>query len=111
LIRGGERCLLHWLSSRVALSLVLAFLASRIPFDAPGQAHLLPNDPDPEKTFSELYSDSMPDWLLEKRVTPMVVYIPRALDCMFHDEPNFSMVVQAQTGSGKTLTYLLALLS
>jgi superfamily II DNA/RNA helicase len=56
----------------------------------------------------------MPDWLLEKCdangwIHPTLIQ-QRALDCMFHDEPN-SMVVQAQTGSGKTLTYLLPLLS
>jgi superfamily II DNA/RNA helicase len=66
------------------------------------------------ETFSELYSDHMPPWLLEKCIECGFLYPTliqqRALDCFFDDEPN-SMVIQAQTGSGKTLTYLLPLLS
>lgn len=66
------------------------------------------------ETFSALYGDHIPQWLLEKCVecgfiSPTLIQ-QRALDCLFQDGPN-SMVIQAQTGSGKTLTYLLPLLS
>lgn len=67
-----------------------------------------------DKSFSELYSDNLPEWLLEKceeynYKCPTLIQ-QRSLDCFFDDDPN-SMVIQAQTGSGKTLTYLLPLLS
>jgi superfamily II DNA/RNA helicase len=66
------------------------------------------------QTFAELYKDHMPDWLIEKCVacgwTSPTLIQQRALDTFFFDEPN-SLVIQAQTGSGKTLTYLLPLLS
>eukprot|EP00980_Cylindrotheca_fusiformis_P007322 scaffold1525_cov142-Cylindrotheca_fusiformis.AAC.122 len=67
-----------------------------------------------EESFAELYSDKIPEWLLEKCkengfVSPTLIQ-QRALDCFFDDNPN-SIVIQAQTGSGKTLTYLLPLLA
>jgi superfamily II DNA/RNA helicase len=66
------------------------------------------------QTFADLYTDHMPDWLIEKCVacgwTSPTLIQQRALDTFFFDEPN-SLVIQAQTGSGKTLTYLLPLLS
>jgi len=67
-----------------------------------------------DKTFSELYDGDLPEWLLENCKEngferPTLIQ-ERALDSFFNDDPN-SMVIQAQTGSGKTLTYLLPLLS
>ena len=67
-----------------------------------------------EQTFEQLYRDDLPEWLLENCKEygferPTLIQ-ERTLDCFFNDEPN-SMVIQAQTGSGKTLTYLLPLLS
>lgn len=67
-----------------------------------------------DKTFSELYDECLPDWLLKNCKDngferPTLIQ-QRALDSFFDDDPN-SMVIQAQTGSGKTLTYLLPLLS
>lgn len=66
-----------------------------------------------EQTFSELYSPySIPTWLAERCeecgwTYPTLVQ-QRALDEIFqgHD-----VVIQAQTGSGKTLSYLLPLLA
>ncbi|MGK3739645.1 MAG: superfamily II DNA/RNA helicase [Bacillariaceae sp.] len=67
-----------------------------------------------DESFSELYSDNLPEWLLGKCEEYNYKYPTliqqRSLDCFFDDDPN-SMVIQAQTGSGKTLTYLLPLLS
>ena len=67
-----------------------------------------------DKTFSELYEGFLPEWLLENCrengfERPTLIQ-QRALDAFFNDDPN-SMVIQAQTGSGKTLTYLLPLLA
>lgn len=67
-----------------------------------------------DKSFSELYTGDLPDWLLKNCKDngfefPTLIQ-QRALDSFFDDDPN-SMVIQAQTGSGKTLTYLLPLLS
>jgi superfamily II DNA/RNA helicase len=79
-----------------------------------------------DQTFTELYEDHLPPWLLEKCTAcgweyPTLIQ-QRALDAFFgmnqnnaeEDEtttlPN-SVVIQAQTGSGKTLTYLLPLLA
>eukprot|EP00536_Pseudo-nitzschia_multiseries_P018349 jgi/Psemu1/228634/e_gw1.2412.12.1 len=67
-----------------------------------------------DQSFSELYGDELPDWLLENCRDngfefPTLIQ-QRSLDSFFFDDPN-SMVIQAQTGSGKTLTYLLPLLS
>lgn len=67
-----------------------------------------------EKSFTELYHGRLPAWLLEKCEengfsSPTLIQ-ERALDCFFDDDPN-SIVIQAQTGSGKTLTYLLPLLA
>mmetsp|Transcript_5142 Transcript_5142/g.14959 ORF Transcript_5142/g.14959 Transcript_5142/m.14959 type:complete len:535 (-) Transcript_5142:795-2399(-) len=67
-----------------------------------------------DQSFSELYGGELPDWLLENCRDngfefPTLIQ-QRALDSFFFDDPN-SMVIQAQTGSGKTLTYLLPLLS
>jgi superfamily II DNA/RNA helicase len=58
-----------------------------------------------DQTFTELYNDHLPEWLLEKCEEcgfkfPTLIQ-ERALDCFFNDDPN-SMVIQAQTGSGKT---------
>lgn len=81
-----------------------------------------------DETFSELYSDHLPGWLLENCKAngwerPTLIQ-ERALDAFFgidqkKDEddddndisPPNSLVIQAQTGSGKTLTYLLPLLA
>jgi superfamily II DNA/RNA helicase len=67
-----------------------------------------------DQTFEELHGENLPEWLLENCKEygferPTLIQ-ERTLDCFFNEEPN-SMVVQAQTGSGKTLTYLLPLLS
>lgn len=67
-----------------------------------------------DESFSELYGGRLPDWLLENCKEngferPTLIQ-QRALDSFLDDDPN-SMVIQAQTGSGKTLTYLLPLLS
>merc|ERR1712032_562378 len=67
-----------------------------------------------DKSFSELYDDYLPEWLLENCMEngferPTLIQ-ERSLDSFFEGNPN-SMVIQAQTGSGKTLTYLLPLLS
>ncbi len=67
-----------------------------------------------DESFSTLYEGRLPDWLLENCKEngferPTLIQ-QRALDCFLDDDPN-SMVIQAQTGSGKTLTYLLPLLS
>jgi superfamily II DNA/RNA helicase len=67
-----------------------------------------------DKSFSELYHDNLPEWLLEKCEengfkSPTLIQ-ERALNCFFNDDAN-SIVIQAQTGSGKTLTYLLPLLA
>jgi len=67
-----------------------------------------------DKSFSELYDGYLPEWLLENCKEngferPTLIQ-QRALDSFLNDDPN-SMVIQAQTGSGKTLTYLLPLLS
>jgi superfamily II DNA/RNA helicase len=68
-----------------------------------------------DQTFAELYGDRLPDWLIEKCEScgykaPTLIQ-ERALDLFFDetDDPPNSMVLQAQTGSGKTLTYLLPL--
>lgn len=74
-----------------------------------------------EETFTELYSDHLPSWLLEKCKDcgweyPTLIQ-QRALDTFFcidadkDTPPPNSVVIQAQTGSGKTLTYLLPLLA
>ena len=67
-----------------------------------------------EKSFAELYDDNLPDWLLKKCEEcgfchPTLIQ-QRALDTFFNEDPN-SVVIQAQTGSGKTLTYLLPLIA
>lgn len=67
-----------------------------------------------DRSFSELYDGLLPEWLLENCSEngferPTLIQ-QRALDSFFDDDPN-SMVIRAQTGSGKTLTYLLPLLS
>lgn len=67
-----------------------------------------------DESFTELYSDHLPKWLLTKCEdcgweSPTLIQ-QRALDCFFNEDPN-SIVIQAQTGSGKTLTYLLPMLS
>mmetsp|Transcript_16480 Transcript_16480/g.18425 ORF Transcript_16480/g.18425 Transcript_16480/m.18425 type:complete len:516 (-) Transcript_16480:727-2274(-) len=67
-----------------------------------------------DKSFLELYDGNLPEWLLEKceecKFDRPTLIQQRALDVFFKEGPN-SMVVKAQTGSGKTLTYLLPLLS
>jgi superfamily II DNA/RNA helicase len=70
-----------------------------------------------DQTFQELYQDHLPQWLLDKCAEYGYVYPTliqqRTLDALYKDEnvsPN-SMVVQAQTGSGKSLAYLLPLLA
>lgn len=81
-----------------------------------------------DQSFSELYSDHLPEWLLEKCKAcgweyPTLIQ-RRALDAIFGidseqdrndtvDPPSApnSIVIQAQTGSGKTLTYLLPMLA
>lgn len=67
-----------------------------------------------DQTFQDLYSEFLPDWLLEKCAAngwknPTLIQ-ERTLDCFYMEDPN-SIVIQAQTGSGKTLTYLLPLLA
>ena len=67
-----------------------------------------------DESFSELYGGDLPEWLIENCKAngyefPTLIQ-QRSLDHFFEDDPN-SMVIQAQTGSGKTLTYLLPLLS
>ena len=67
-----------------------------------------------DETFQNLYKDHLPEWLLEKCtecgwIKPTLIQ-QRALDTLFIEQPN-SVVIQAQTGSGKTLTYLLPLLA
>ena len=67
-----------------------------------------------DRSFSETYDGQLPEWLLENCKEngfefPTLIQ-QRVLDSFFDDDPN-SMVIQAQTGSGKTLTYLLPLLS
>jgi superfamily II DNA/RNA helicase len=66
------------------------------------------------ETFADLYGDHLPDWLVENcaangYISPTLIQ-QRAMDTFFYDDPN-SIVIQAQTGSGKTLTYLLPLLA
>ncbi len=74
-----------------------------------------------DQTFTELYGDHLPEWLLDKCkacgwIYPTLIQ-QRALDSFFcidgegEETPPNSMVIQAQTGSGKTLTYLLPLLA
>ena len=62
-----------------------------------------------EQTFEELYGDDLPEWLLENCKEygferPTLIQ-ERTLDCFFNDEPNSMRT--AQTGSGKSLCYLL----
>lgn len=67
-----------------------------------------------DQSFSELYREDLPEWLIKKCEecgweSPTLIQ-QRALDCFFNEDPN-SIVIQAQTGSGKTLTYLLPMLA
>ena len=88
-----------------------------------------------EHTFAELYSDHVPSWLMERLqkcdwIYPTLIQ-ERTLNALFVTAPETastdptttttpaattttipnSMVIQAQTGSGKTLTYLIPLLA
>ena len=79
-----------------------------------------------DHSFQELYSDYLPDWLLENCqsndwIRPTLIQ-ERALDVFYKQEEDEeedssssssknSLVIQAQTGSGKTLTYLLPVLA
>ena len=65
------------------------------------------------KTFSELYDSYLPDWLIQKCsdcgwVRPTRIQ-REALDAILLQGQD--AIVQAETGSGKTLSYLLPLLS
>ena len=94
----------HWCRPSTLISSDHSQLASSLKYDATLS----------DKSFSELYEDCLPKWLLENCAEngferPTLIQ-KRSLDSFFEDNPN-SMVIQAQTGSGKTLTYLLPLLS
>lgn len=66
-----------------------------------------------EESFEELYSDYLPPWLLqrlEENDWTHPTQIQRAaLDALLIDK--LDAVIQAQTGSGKTLSYLLPILA
>jgi len=77
--------------------------------DEGGDATLCP------ETFKELFSPNLPDWLL-KRCNDLNYKNPTilqkiALRSLLFEEDFNDVVIQAQTGSGKTLTYLLPLLT
>ena len=62
------------------------------------------------ETFEALYSDNLPEWLIRRAAecgwsNPTLVQ-ERALDAIFQAQ---DVVIQSQTGSGKTLSYLLPL--
>jgi superfamily II DNA/RNA helicase len=66
-----------------------------------------------DATFAELYNDILPTWLLD-RLTACGYIHPTliqkvALDTILRDRED--AVIQAQTGSGKTLTFLLPILA
>jgi superfamily II DNA/RNA helicase len=65
-----------------------------------------------DQKFDELYSDSLPDWLTDRCAecgwTYPTLVQERALDAILGGQ---DVVIQAQTGSGKTLSYLLPLLA
>jgi superfamily II DNA/RNA helicase len=65
-----------------------------------------------DQTFDELYADSLPDWLTDRCAecgwTYPTLVQKRALDAILGGQ---DIVLQAQTGSGKTLSYLLPLLA
>lgn len=60
--------------------------------------------------FDELYSDVLPAWLLQRCMdcgwTHPTQIQKKVLDTIFFDQKE-SLVVQAETGSGKTLSFLL----
>ncbi|KAL3945463.1 MAG: hypothetical protein SGBAC_000434 [Bacillariaceae sp.] len=97
------------------LTLVEGFTGTQKPRHASSPLHSLQYDATLCDTkFSERYNETLPDWLLEKCEENGFVYPTliqqRSLDCFMDENPN-SVVIQAQTGSGKTLTYLLPLLA
>jgi superfamily II DNA/RNA helicase len=66
-----------------------------------------------DQTFDELYNDILPTWLLD-RLTACGYIHPTliqkvALDTILRDRED--AVIQAQTGSGKTLTFLIPILA
>lgn len=66
-----------------------------------------------DETFAELYSDVLPQWLLDRLIEcgwhqPTRIQ-QAALDAILLDKQD--AVVQAQTGSGKTLSFLLPILA
>ena len=66
-----------------------------------------------EETFSELYSEYLPNWLLARAKEcgwdhPTLIQT-KALDAILKDKKD--VIVQAETGSGKTLSYLLPALA
>jgi superfamily II DNA/RNA helicase len=66
-----------------------------------------------EETFAELYSKQLPGWLLRKCTEcgwekPSRIQL-RALDAILLDKKD--VIIQAETGSGKTLSYLLPCLA
>jgi superfamily II DNA/RNA helicase len=66
-----------------------------------------------EETFDELYSDILPSWLLDRLTacgwTHPTLMQKVALDTVMRDQED--AIIQAQTGSGKTLTFLLPILA
>jgi superfamily II DNA/RNA helicase len=76
------------------------------------------------KTFRDLYSGWLPDWLLDRCEAsgwthPTLIQrrvLKASMECSNNNKNNNnnsknSMVIQAHTGSGKTLTYLLPILA
>ncbi|CAB9512791.1 dependent RNA helicase [Seminavis robusta] len=66
-----------------------------------------------DETFSELYGDVLPPWLLNRLndcgwTRPTLIQ-KEALDTILRDKED--AVIQAQTGSGKTLSFLLPILA
>lgn len=66
-----------------------------------------------DESFADRYGSALPDWLLQKCTECGYTYPTkiqqRALDAILLEKQD--AVVQAQTGSGKTLTYLLPVLA